>query len=520
MIGANNSPAIPVVSGLLADLISEAKREHIRYNTLRLNNAVFTGARLLDGFPLSQQGHGLINAAKSWEQLAKMAEADDPANTELTSFAVSRLEDGRRVEVQGFHADLAKPREKLEGEIWITRRGGYAGRRKYTFDLRGNDGRYELLDHEAMLERDKPVRIRFRTNGASGWNIAFLELRDANAGVVMQDVPLSVRVPEVPEKIAPGVDKYDSLIPPLRSEHKYVGVRDEVQAARYEMRIPYTGPCCSIRSFPGGRYEPKSSPPGQPLDAVHHVGPMESFESLVLNDEPGTQDIFWENRGRPEYATRYDGPAPDVPIRAELTVSKYAVVIERRANDALTITNKLAEIDGQIELYDATLNTSQLAGAGLHVSGEMERTLPAGLAQWRLRVTGDSASGEPADAYVLNCAGKNGCRVATQQDISATSKTITVERPDAGDWKILVRSRGQVSHPVKYVVQEALLAPTQSPLERGDSKHSSGATWTLSLPKQNTDAQYAAFRIAGAPGNERENNGLLIAVTPLQVGIP
>ena len=77
VIGANNSPAIPVVSGMLADLISEAKQEHVRYDATRLNDAVFTGTRLLDGFPVSQQGYGLVDAARSWDQLSKMAKADD-----------------------------------------------------------------------------------------------------------------------------------------------------------------------------------------------------------------------------------------------------------------------------------------------------------------------------------------------------------------------------------------------------------------------------------------------------------
>ena len=261
VIGANNnSPTIPVVSGVLADLISEARRDHVRYNAPRLNNAIFTGARLLDGFPVSQQGYGLINAAQSWDQLAKMAKADDPANKELTSFTVSRVEDGHSVEVQGFHANLPETGQKLNGEIWITRHGGYAERRKYTFALRGNDGSYTLLDHEAELERNKATCIRFRTNGAAGWKLVFLELRDAKADVVMQDIPLSVRVPDVPEKIGPGVDKYESNIPPLRSEHQYVRVGNDVQAARYAMHIPYTGPCCSLRIFPGSISEAKTAP--------------------------------------------------------------------------------------------------------------------------------------------------------------------------------------------------------------------------------------------------------------------
>ena len=521
VIGANNSPTIPVVSGLLADLISEAKRERVRYNAARLNNAVFTGTHLLDGFPVSRQGYGLINAAQSWDQLAKMAKADDPKNDELTSFTLSRIEGPNTIEVQGFQADVAKPGEKLDGEILITRRGGYAGGRKYTLSLRGDDGSFALLDHEAILERDQPTRVRFRTNGASRWHIVFLELRDSKADVVMQDVPLSVRVPDVPEEIAPGVDKYESTIEPLRSESRYPRVGEDVQAARYVMRIPYTGPeNISTRGFPGGSYRDTAVPPGEPVDAEHHVGPIETLESLVVNGEPGTQQIFWENRGRPEYSTQYDGPAPDVPIHAELTVTKYGVGIQKGTSENLTVTNKLAEIRGKVVLYDATLKTAQLTGSGSHASGDLERTLPAGLAQWRVRATADSVSSEPADVYLLNCTGKEGCYVAAQQEISTADKTVTIDKPPVGVWKIVVRSRGQMLHATTYEVREALLVPIQTAVEASDSDHASGSTWTLPLQTKQSDAQYAGFRIAGTPGNEEEKDGLLIAMTPLDSGAP
>jgi len=540
VIGANNSPTIPVVSGVLADLISEAKREHVRYDAIRLNNAVFTGARLLPGIPVSQQGYGLIDAARSWEQLAKMAKADDPANPELTWFSVARVQDApgtakdsgeaagphpnKMVAVQEFHEDLARAGEKVDGEVWITRHGGYAGGRKYTFSLGGDDAGFELVDHQATLVRDKAVRVRFRSNGAPGWNIAFLELKDAEAHVVIADVPLSVRASDVPNEIAAGVDQYQASIPPLTSEYEYVRVGEDVEAARYLMRIPYTGPeNISTRSGPGIRYRTETTPPGEPVDEAHHVGPMETLESLVANDEPGNQEIFWENRGRPEYATQYDGPAPDVPIHAELTVTKYAVGI-KRDGDRLELTNDQAAVDGRAELYDATLKTQPLTGAGLHGMGEIERTLPDHLAEWRLRVTagapGDELAGGPADVYVFNCTGKNDCYVAAQEEISPSPRTLVVEKPEAGAWKILVRSRNQLQKPVRYTVTEAMLVPAATPLEAGDNQHPNGATWELQLPKPQSDAEYAAFRIAGTPGNEREKNGLLIAMTPLDGNAP
>ena len=287
------------------------------------------------------------------------------------------------------------------------------------------------------------------------------------------------------------------------------------------MKIPYTGPeNISTRSGPGLRYRTTKMPPGEPVDPVHHVGPMETLQSLVVNDEPGTQQIFWENRGRPEYATQYDGPAPDVPIHAELTVSKYAVAVAKSGTDTLTVTNKLAELEGKVELYDATLKTLQLTGTGGHASNELAQALPADLVQWRVQVRSDLASSEPADVYLLNCSGKNGCYVAAQQEISSADKTVTVDKPQAGDWKIVVRSRGQVTQPANYWIREALLVPAATPIESADSKRASAATWTLPLPKKQSDAQYAAFHIAGTPGVEREKNGLRIAMTPLDPNAP
>ena len=516
-IGWNMSPTIPVMSGVLADLISEAKREHVRYNATRLNNAVFTGTRLLEGFPVSQQGYGLINAAQSWDQLAKMAKADDPANPALTSFTVSRMEDGRIVEVQGFHADLPNVGEKLDGEIWITRHGGYAGGRKYTLALRGNDGSYELLDHQAVLERDKAVRVRFRTNGKSGWNIVFLELRDAKADVVMQDVPLSVRVPDIPEKVAPGVDKYESTIQPLGNEYRYVRADDDTQAARYVMRIPYTGTFHnSARSFPGFSYRQEKTPPGAPVDGAHHVGPMEELRSLVANGSPGTQEIFWENRGRPEYATQYDGPAPDVPIHATLTVTKYALVIAKTERGTLSVRNQLADAEGHIELYDAKLATSELKGQGNHAMAEVERDVPAGLAEWRVLVTG-SAKGAHADAYLFNCTGKDGCVIVSQQEIMDKRAPLVVEKPQAGTWRIIVRSREQMDRNLVYKLSEAQLVPTQAWRTETDTNHRSGEKWSVALP---STTRYAGFRIAGTPGVESEKDGLLIAMTPLEANVP
>jgi hypothetical protein len=520
-IGANESPTVPVVSGVLADLISEARREHVRYSTPRLNQAIFASARIIPGIPIYEQSYGLIQADAAWNQLAKMAKADDSANAVLTSFTVSQMRNGQQKAIDGYYHEVTAPHGTLNAEIWVTRRGGYSGARPYSFALRGDDGTYTLLTTKAPLAQDKPARIRFQAQVTSGFHVAFVELIDKNTGAVMQLVPLSLKAPDVPKILGTGIEQYQATLAPRRADTRLIYLEDDVQAARFEMRIPYERDDAS-GYMPGLRGRSPGGKPatGEPVDAAHHIGPMESFESLVANEKGSFEEVGWENRAfHAEYETPYDPPAPTVPITPTVTVAKYAVALAKSVN--LTLTNKLAAIEGKVELYDAALKTAAVTGTGLHASGDLERTLPADLEQWRVRVTTDSILRTAADIYLLNCSDdKRGCSVAAQQEISASANTLTVDKPQAGTWRVVIRSRDQVSHPATYSVREALLVPNRTAIEQTDTKHSSGATWTVTLPKTQSDAQYAAFRIAGTSGKEHEKTGLLIAMTPLENDAP
>jgi hypothetical protein len=186
----------------------------------------------------------------------------------------------------------------------------------------------------------------------------------------------------------------------------------------------------------------------------------------------------------------------------------------------LVLKNEQAAIEGRVELYDAALKTQSLTGTGLHGMGELELILSEHLAEWRVSVSAVATMEGPADMYVFNCAGKNGCYVAAQQEISEAGKALVIEHPQAGGWKIAVRNRNPMQKPVTYLVREAMLIRAAAPIEAADSEHPSGAAWTVPLPKSQSDAQYAVFRIAGTPGVESEKNGLMIAMTPLETGAP
>jgi hypothetical protein len=523
-IGANNSPTISLVSGVLADLIGEARRQRVRFDATRLTQAVLSGATWVDGFPASEQGFGLINGAGAWLQLKAMARADDPENSALTFFTVYAPQRGALQEANGFHMDLDAAGETFDAEIWIARGGGYAGRRLYALALRANDGAFRLTDRVLELKRGEPVRVRFSVQANPGLHVAFLQVRDLHANVVIKEVPLSVRAPEIPEVIAPGVEKYRSSLNPRRRKKIYIHVGREAQAVRYTMDVPYAGPNgkVSIRAMPGFRWGvkghaliPTEAPLGAPMNPSHHVGPMQKFTSLVDNVE-GLATISWDNRGEPEYETPYDPPAPDVAIEATLTVSSYAVAFSRTDGGVLTITNRLAAIRGNVELYNAKLRTSEESGEGSHATALIRRMLTGHPVEWRIKISAKGLAQSNGDIFLLHCAQTDGdCSVVAQKPTDGTS--LVVRNPEPGEWRIVARVRDTVSRSLSYQVQEAYLDPIVTD-EGGSATHSSGESWSLALSLEQREAKYAAFRLACYCGEGTDTHR--IAMTSFDPNLP
>jgi hypothetical protein len=247
---------------------------------------------------------------------------------------------------------------------------------------------------------------------------------------------------------------------------------------------------------------------------------MEDFESLVANARPGTQEVYWENRGRPEYATPYDPPAPDVPITGTLEVTNYAVGFTPLAEHSVLVTNRLAPIEGHVEFYSASLTSTELSSAGAHAFALDDRSLPAHLSQWRVHIAIAGAENSSVDALLLNCTGQGGCEIAAQSTVLGHGATLAVDNPPEGSWKIVLRTRDRLKNKIAYRVQDALLSPEEDAAASGIDRHSSGAIWRVPLPAKTGDAVYVAFRIAGTAGKEDQKDGLRIAMTALTSGAP
>jgi hypothetical protein len=516
--GGSLSSTIPYGSGVVADLIGEARRLKVRHDYLRVINAIQISARLIPGVPASEQHHGVIDAAAAWRQLQDMERADDPENPMLTRFKVARDSGGSRMAVQGFHLDWVAPGTTVDGALWITRTGGRSGPRAYTMWLHADDSTYTLLDSSAIFVRDSAVRVRFRARVRPGRHVAFLLLRDEQAGAVMNDVPLYVSAPEAAAPVSPGVDRYASRLAPLAKEYKYIAVEPDVQAVHYAVDIPYSGTArISPVWLPGGfRNRAMDAPAGPPVDAAHNVGPMLRHETLTRRRD-SVNEVLWSSRGVPQAGTVYDAPGPTVPIDATLTVSKYSMAFEAKGPRTVMATNRLAPINGRVELFDAAVTKSEEKGSGPRAQVEIRRKIPSGVAQWRVSVSGPKSSAG-VDAYLVSCSDKGECYPKKQVELKAGKATLVVDDPAAGEWIVLVRSRDPLRRSASYRIVDAVVVPTATPLETTDQQHASGDRWSIRLPPA-AGARYAGFRMIGG-AQTGATAGLRIAITPLAADLP
>jgi hypothetical protein len=314
----------------------------------------------------------------------------------------------------------------------------------------------------------------------------------------------------------------------------YFRIEEGVQAMRVAVDAPWTGPAhLSLRSLTLGPEpdpgrvsftSPPTAPDGPPVDAAHHVGPMEHFTRQTTSVRAGTGSFLWENRGRPEYETPYDPPPPDIPVTATLTLTKYAVRFRperfRPEGQTVHVTNLLADLEGRVESYDAKVVSHQLVGRGARASADFEHTIGEGVSQWRVSVTASLSGAEAADAFLLDCTNAvRGCAVVERTSIAKTGAVLVANDPAAGVWRVVIRTRARAAGPIGYSIRHASLTPSAVSIQPNDRKHAAGARWSLTVPGGSGDAQYVAYRLA--PG-ERDGGqkGIRIAMTPLRPDAP
>ncbi|MEZ0472923.1 hypothetical protein [Luteimonas salinilitoris] len=504
-IGANPSCTIGYASGVLASLLSAARQQGVRYDLARLTNALFTGAKPVPGFPAQTQGHGLIRIDRAWQQLVAMAEADDPDHPVLTHF---ELLDAQGSKVQGYAEKFAVAGAPAERSLQVIRRGGRAGDRAYRLELATDDDKaFELAQARVVLPRDRAVRIDFTVRPSANHYVAFVQVIDDSTGAVMQKIPLHTQAPDRMETLAPGVKRYRSSIPSHRTQRHVLELDAGVQAVRAAIEMP---------KFVGGEemYALASSDRSWEVSRYARPGngtpPPDGMDLFTRATVPGTVDLLWENRGRREYESAYDPPAPDGPIDAALTLTHYAVSFERESETTLKLHNHLADVTGRVEWLTGIPSSHVLQPDGKASPRFVAMTLavPDKTALLRVRVTGKDDDRAPVHVYVMDATGK-ASRIVKQVALKDGRAELTLASPTAGTWRLAVWAHDGDGG--SYDVETVALSTQDT--DGGFVRYLHGSRTPMPVAYAPAgQAMYAALWVEPAGDDEA---GVVIGLTPL-----
>ncbi len=477
-IGMNPSCTIAYASGVVASLLSAAQQNQVRYDNVRLLNALFVGAHAIAGFAAAEEGHGLIRVDGAWRQLNAMAKTDDPSNAVLTHFELSDAQG----EVRGYAESFLATGQSVERSLWITRRGGSAQDRTYRLRLNTQSDGFKLAQSKLVLPRDRRVRIDFTVRPRASQHIAFVDLIDDKENVTMERIPLQTRAPDRTETLAPGVERYRSSIPSLRTQRRTLKIDPDVQAVRtsFDPMPQFVGEQqYAVRSDNSDHWWiRRDSRPWYHM--LPPSGPDESTHPAIS----GLVDVFWENRGRREYESSYDPPAPVGPIEAALTLHYFAVSFDRSADGSVTLHNRLAEAKGRVEWLTGSQSQVSMTEAAPGFSS-VETVVPESTAIAHVEVTRQQSQDGIVDIYIIDATGTP----LGHAELRKSEAEITVVSPKPGMLEIVAwaRERGVTA---RLNVQTAMLATQTSGVDFTTFPHDS-----RSVVQPSRDSTYVAFRL-------------------------
>jgi hypothetical protein len=541
MIGENMSPTISLVSGVVADLISLAQVKHVRYDALRIRDALFASARILDHFPMSQQEVGLINVESAWRQLVMMSRVDDPTNGDLTHFDVF---DSAGEAIDGYSEAFTRSVGAQVRTLWIVRRGGYSGDSTYSLSVRGDNASHSLavslLGDKIVLPRGRPVRISFRVTPMGGEGLAYLQLADSHSGTVMHLIPVHITTPEQMKVIGPGAARFDVTLMPRHVDNRYFSFPTDLEAVHATIEKPFGG-ATERPMFVGGSTSLESvrlelggddvrgsnltlNHQRPPLGAKDHVGVRWRLEAAFAPPAALVR-LYWENRGLPEYETPYEPPAAAVPEAASVQFDMYHVSV-RRGGSSLTFTNDLAPLNGKIAFYAGTESMKHTIDGTPDGVAKAEVQIPPDATEIHVVVRSDSPDARgPFEAYLLECS-HGSCSVVTRGNFERGVAHLTVsnaclslcEGPTEhelanlhGSAVLVVANVNDITHH-RYVVSEEVVRSIDGP-ESSFSERKSGDSWVDPIPSAPAnDDIYWALRIRQSQ-TDGKDSGYLTRLT-------
>jgi hypothetical protein len=450
-VNCGTSYAAPMAAGAAALLISAAKQSGVPYDAASLREALVATARSIPGYTVADQGAGLIDVARAWDYLRAHASAHRNPSVAIEVSAPVRTVVSRELIRPNTGTGLYERDGWAAGDtgtrvITLTRRTGPGDAQRFNVRWVVNDGTFGSAP-TITLPPQTPVPLSVRINPrTTGAHSSYVELVDPATRGVAQRVVTTVIAAEQLAGAPSQQLAHRGLVPWLGSASTFISVPRGTR--RLDVTLVVGGPGrLQLRYYDptGSRFPSTGAAPDSatvPCDTVtrcYHTGDL---HRVIPQPEPGTWEIMVLNEDTKDSARRF---RPEPPAPYTLTVG-------------LDRAPEPWEGDGRHRV-------ERLAFDSASGMATREIAIDSGTAHLAVRIGNPSDSAAQVDLYLFDCTdvGPPRCKRVTSAPYAGADKTLIVENPRAGVWKVVLDPfrlpRGSVELDYAVVTQSALVAP-------------------------------------------------------------
>ncbi|MBB5960300.1 subtilisin family serine protease [Saccharothrix tamanrassetensis] len=482
------SMAAPQATGAAALLVSAFKAEHNgeRPTVQELRNAIQSGAKWVSSLQAYEQGAGLFDVKRSWEQLNAHPNTQAVGTSVTVNTALSPLLATPNTGVGIHDREGVTIGKEYTRTYTLTRTTGPARNQQFMVDWQGNDGTFSSKSL-VSLPLNTPVKFDVKVKPTkAGAHSAVLKLDNpATRGIDVFTLNTVFAAEEFTAANKHAVTK-TGAIPRNQSHNYFVRVPAGTSALKVDLAGGGDAGKGQVRFL---RYDPYGVPADTTSstncynpDAGAGCAGGSPTSRTVSNPVPGVWEIVVEARRTSDVdAAPYTvtasvlgtsvSPDPDTIASAQAGVGQ---------NRTYTVKNSLAAFNGR--LVGGALSSAKVARPAITegVSQTYDVTVPAGTTSLRATIGRPSDISADLDLLVYNCTSGT-CVLFGQTADGDSEESFTVNNPAAGAWRVQVDGYAVPSGSTEYdyidvyaVAGLGTVAVTDT-----DADRVAGATWTV-----------------------------------------
>jgi subtilisin family serine protease len=504
---AGTSMAAPEATGAAALLVSAYKATFgERPTAAALRSAIVSGARFQSNAGAYEQGAGLIDVGRAWEQLRAGQNphrivSSVPVSTVLSN-ALATPDTG-----VGIHdREGVAVGDKYHRIYTLTRTTGPERAVRHEVTWIGNDGTFSSRDH-VMLPLNERVQLNVKVEPRSaGIHSALLQLDDSTTHGVDLTTMNTVFAPFELSTANDHRVTVSGTVARNDTEHVLVRVPEGTRGLTVDMTgggpEPGKGQLRFLRYTPQGLpADNTSSSSCYHPNAGGGCSGGAPTSRTASNPQAGVWEVVVESRRTSDAAqapfsltitAQSATIAPDPDTVASATVGEP---LTRQ----YTVTNRFGEFTGR--LVGGPLGSTQTQRPTIEhrATQSFDVTLPAGVLSYTVRTGGAADSSADIDLFVLRC--DSTCVLVGSSASPTDDEEVTLRFPAAARYQILVEGFDVQAGSTAYDLVDTYVSPALGTLTSNDTDalHPAGSSWSPT----------ATLTVASSPGAGRKITGVL-----------